>query len=582
MAISSKSYKGIDDEEDLKWEELRSLFIGDDSSYLNEVHEFLSNPDKFAKEISKILPRALKIGNEKNIELSHELLEAIKPIIIRAIAESAKSDPEDLSEKLLPILGPAVRKSLNDTFRKMDQSFNTLLLRTFSIKGLQYRIEAWRTGQSFSDIMLSHTLIFRVVEVFLIHRETGLLLHHVTEKSSTNDADMMSAMLKAIQDFARDSFRTDDDADLGSVQFGGSVILLEQDRSLILAAVLIGRETNQIRNTLRDILGRLEARYAELLKDFDGDTDVFEESTEDLKECLLYREKEEHAPKVWRFWASLGVVALLILLFFVPTFVKSYKWNRYIDFIATQPGVVIVENGKQNGKLYAAGMLMPTSPDPKQFYARFGIDSTDVDMHWLYYSPYSPTTVVQKARRVLRAPEGVEFELRSDTLFVLGIATELWVKSAMAKADNIWEISNINFSRLTQVEFEDPDKVASRIQQMFLLFELESSSLTPNEVFKANDLVEEIQNLINIAMFYRRNAIIVINGFADGTGSASFNKTLSEDRAMTVYNFLISKGISPNLIQRIGHGFSKEDDALFGVRDQSLRKVNVTIKFSDK
>lgn len=53
-------------------------------------------------------------------------------------------------------------------------------------------------------------LPFKVEEVFVIHRESGLLLHHETrDPASMSDSDLISGMLTAIRDFAQDAFGQD-------------------------------------------------------------------------------------------------------------------------------------------------------------------------------------------------------------------------------------------------------------------------------------------------------------------------------------------------------------------------------------
>ncbi|NJM53355.1 MAG: hypothetical protein HC846_08145 [Blastocatellia bacterium] len=55
----------------------------------------------------------------------------------------------------------------------MVQSLNQSLEHSISPKGLRWRIEAWQTGKSFAEVVMLNSLIYRVEEVFLIHRETG-------------------------------------------------------------------------------------------------------------------------------------------------------------------------------------------------------------------------------------------------------------------------------------------------------------------------------------------------------------------------------------------------------------------------
>ena len=54
-----------------------------------------------------------------------------------------------------------------------------------------------------------HSLLFSVEQVFLIHRETGLVLSHVVApRVATQDPSLVSGMLSAIQQFVKDSFES--------------------------------------------------------------------------------------------------------------------------------------------------------------------------------------------------------------------------------------------------------------------------------------------------------------------------------------------------------------------------------------
>ena len=67
---------------------------------------------------------------------------------------------------------------------------NRTLDQSFSLKGLSWRLEAWRTGVPFHQIVLRNTLIYRVEQVFLIHRDSGLLIQHLARADvETQDAD---------------------------------------------------------------------------------------------------------------------------------------------------------------------------------------------------------------------------------------------------------------------------------------------------------------------------------------------------------------------------------------------------------
>lgn len=109
------------------------------------------------------------------------------------------------------------------------ETFNQLLEQSLSPRSIRWRFDAWRTGRKYSEVVLMKTLVYQVEQVFLIHRETSLLLQHVVSKNAiVKDPDMVSSMLSAIQDFMADSFT--DESSLNALRLGELSVLIEQGR----------------------------------------------------------------------------------------------------------------------------------------------------------------------------------------------------------------------------------------------------------------------------------------------------------------------------------------------------------------
>ena len=73
--------------------------------------------------------------------------------------------------------------------------------------------------------MLKHTLVYRVEHVFLIHRHTSLLIAHAASQDATSqDPQLVSSMLAAIQDFVRDSFSEQQGLELPASRRSVSVV----------------------------------------------------------------------------------------------------------------------------------------------------------------------------------------------------------------------------------------------------------------------------------------------------------------------------------------------------------------------
>jgi OOP family OmpA-OmpF porin len=95
--------------------------------------------------------------------------------------------------------------------------------------------------------VLKHTLVYQVEHVFLVHRHTGLLIAHVAaENAVSQDPQLVSSMLVAIQDFVRDSFSGAEHQGVDSVQLGDLRLWSEPGPFAALVAVIRGDTPSDI------------------------------------------------------------------------------------------------------------------------------------------------------------------------------------------------------------------------------------------------------------------------------------------------------------------------------------------------
>jgi outer membrane protein OmpA-like peptidoglycan-associated protein len=83
---------------------------------------------------------------------------------------------------------------------------------------------------------------------------------------------------------------------------------------------------------------------------------------------------------------------------------------------------------------------------------------------------------------------------------------------------------------------------------------------SPNVIFFGNDsndlsdtAADKLDRIFNI-LTDKPEATLMLNGFSDSYGDASYNQMISEIRANTVKNYLVGKGIDPARIMALGHG----------------------------
>src|SRR5215470_8167562 len=220
-------------------EELRHLIIAPEQEDLARLHDRVDNRDSRTQDVSEVLPEAMQRRRAQGGEQA--LGEALAPSVESALRESVRKDPGTLADALFPVMGPAIRRSILQTLRTLFDSFNETMEQSLSLRGLKWRIEALRTGRSFAEVVLMHSLVFRVEQIFLIHKRTGLpLAHAVAPAAAMQDPSLVSGMLTAIQDFVRDSFNVGGGEVVEKLNVGELEVWVESGPYASIAAVIRG------------------------------------------------------------------------------------------------------------------------------------------------------------------------------------------------------------------------------------------------------------------------------------------------------------------------------------------------------
>jgi outer membrane protein OmpA-like peptidoglycan-associated protein len=512
--------------------ELRSLLLGQAEAQLAEVHERLFDPHRQLKEISNVLPDAIAVRSRQDDKLTT----ALSPTVSAALERSIRRNPQPLVDAIFPIMGPAIRKAIAAALGGMVQSFNQTLNYSMSARGLGWRWEALKTGRSFSEVVLLHTLLYRVEQIFLIHKESGLLLHHVAAAEvAVQDTDMVSGMLTAIQDFVQDSFHTSQDNQLETLQVGDLTVWIEQGPKAILAAVIRGNAPVELRETLQEILEKVHLQFGTALIEFNGDAALFAGSEPLLEEGLQSsydptKQPRKSTGKISPFTliASLMLLGLLVLGFFWLRDLR--RWNAYVERLRSEPGFVITDTGRQGGKYFVSGLRDPLSRDPATMLKGTGLDSDSVVEHWQAFQALSPQFVLARAEKTLEPPPGVKLSFNEGALEAQGFASHNWVVESRRIARFLPGVNRLREDKLFDLE---------RIEDPLLLFDLDLVTLRSGQDDKLNRLVDDLNYLRQLAG--EKSIKLEITGHTDGSGTEMRNNTLSQGRAETVAEVLKSR-----------------------------------------
>jgi OOP family OmpA-OmpF porin len=407
--------------------ELRGLILGHMESQLAQLQVRLDDSTVRAKEVGRILPESIIHRSSEDDGLSVALM----PVVEQAVRFSIKTNLKVFADALFPVMGPAIRKAIAEALRGMMQSLNEAMEKSLSWQGIRWRLEAFRTKKSLSEIMLLHSIVYRVEQIFLIHRQTGLMLQHmVIEQIELQDADMVSGMLTAIRDFVADSFKVQEQDSLETIRVGELTVWIEQGPTAILAAVIRGNAPESLRTILQEALETVHLQYAEALESLQGDTDQFESAKPALEVCLRsqYKQDEKKLSPVLIGVAGGIVTALIVWIAFALH--DHRRWTDLLTRLNAEEGIVVTSTEKQNGTYIVRGLRDELSIDPFILLQQAKMKPDKVSFHWTPYQAMSETIALRRLRRILRPPDTVTLKLQKGVLVAKGSAPHDWVIDA--------------------------------------------------------------------------------------------------------------------------------------------------------
>jgi len=405
---------------------LRQLLVGPELIKLEQLSTRLENREKFSTDVGEILPQAML----KSARQSDHLSRAMVPTVEEIVRLSVKRDIGKFADALFPVIGPAIRKSIIETLRQMLQSMNQMLENSLSWQGLKWRIQSIRSGVPFAQIVMLHSLIFEVEQVFLIHHTTGLLLSHVeTENMSPKNADMVSSMLTAIGDFVNDSFESDKPESLDSIQVGDVAIWIEQSPNLILALAIRGSAPESLRVTMHETLEQVESLYADALSRFKGDVSVFDSIRNILFECLQARYKSTGKGLSGRFWIATLALFGLLGYWLISGYQQSLLHQNFLGQLESEPGYLVTGHEKVEGKFSIKGLRDPLARPLKELLAKSALTADDLSPQFQPYQSLQADMVLKRVTRLLSPPPNLTLEVQDNQLLLGGFASEAWINS---------------------------------------------------------------------------------------------------------------------------------------------------------
>jgi Outer membrane protein and related peptidoglycan-associated (lipo)proteins len=590
--VSSALWSDLPDvPDDVELNRLRELLFQRELVIIQRLKDSLSDPRQNAKRVSEVVAEALLLRGDDN-----RLNTALEPAVNAILKSSLNRHQSDFVGVLFPLMGPSIRKSIAATFLSMLEGFSKSLEMSFSWKGLRWRIEALRTGKPFSEIVLLHTLAYRVEQLFFIHSETGLVLSHLTNEGiGTQDVDMVSAMLTAIQDFVRDCFANGSEGELESLHLGEFTIFIEKYSRAYLACVLRGTPPVDFREGLRATLETMLIEFTEPLESFSGDTAPFIGAARHLEPYLVTRYQDEGKKLPW--WAkALPLFAFLALVGGIAFFqyhahelkqqqlAHALLMQEGLNFLRNEPGLMLTHVDQiADGPWEVMLLRDDLAREPEDVLRAHGFQPDAFTFNVIPHVSYDSSIVTRRTEKAIDLPPTVSMHFTHGVLTFTGTAPLAWIAGARDTARTLPGVKHVDISGVKDPLLDRITAMINSIESTSIEFLLGKALPVATDIPKLDAAVDTLVELEKLVKGMGFVLSLTIYGHTDTTGTETRNYEISQERTRTVAAMLYARGASiPISMYGMGSQYPKgersdEQAASAPKEDQASRRIELRV-----
>jgi|GEM_PF-681710 len=539
------------------YDRLRDLLLGDERRELAAARARIAELERAQRDLPRRLPDAAVAALHENRD-NPRVADALAAPVAQALGAAVHDNRQGIVDALFPVIGPMIRRAIAEALRGLVENLNEAIESSFTVRGIKWRLEAWRAGVPYPQVVLRHRLAYGIDHVFLVERESGLVLRHIAAPGAAPlDADAIAGMLTALGDFVGDSVGGDRRA-LESAQIGDSLVWVEHGPQANLACFVHGVPSPRLRRLLEQLLEDVHVRILALpvdapLQVIGEDEHVCElldpvsmlrAASADDGEGEVFRRHKLPRPLI-----LIVLIALVALAWFTA---GRWRWHARVDALrdtlSAQPGFVLggIEERPWRS-LVVHGLLDPDAPSPLAILEQADLGKASVRLDATGFVSADDRVVLRRAQRLLQAPADVTLGVQDGVLHIGGEASQAWIDAALLRAPLIAGVVRVESTAQAQI---DPARVARAALGRALaeLAAREVSFVREDEPMVGSDaVVEEIAAVVRRAQASAREAGVTLDlravGSSDEGGGSDINARVRALRARWLALALAARGI---------------------------------------
>ena len=509
------------------------------------------------------------------------IADALSEPVAQALGSAVQNNRQSIVDALFPIIGPMIRKAITEALRGLVDNLNGAIESSFTLRGLQWRLEAWRGGVPYAQVVLKHRVPYAIDHVFLIERGSGLVLHHAAAPGlPALDTDAIAGMLTALGDFVDDSVGDDSGGALDSAQVGEYQVWVEHGPRANLACFMRGVPPVELRALLEQRIEEIHAQMLALPADAPlraiGDDALVRDLLD--PQALLRNAESATAPVVERRTSRrpIVVIALLALALAGWYAVDRWRWNTRVEDLRmrllAQPGFVLggIES-KPWKSLLVHGLLDPDAQPLMPLSAMADLGNATARLETAGYVSTDDAMIARRAARMLAPPSTVTLAVHAGVLDLQGRASAEWIDGTAARAGWIAGVSRVESKLTPEIDAvgaarSELVRVLASLDDVVVPF-VQDAEPGPEAGQAVERIAATLKRASALARVAQKGVSIHVFGSNDDSGGEDTNARVRLQRAQWLALALAARGIED----------VRPVDAPDGAPDRRAAHVHATI-----
>lgn len=536
------------------FDRLRQLLLADELAALERAESRLAALEARQSDLSERLPALVEAAPQAPMS------KALASPVASALGSAVRDNSSSIVDALFPVIGPIIRKAIGESLRGLMSDLNSVLEQSFTLRGLKWRLEAWRSGVPYAQVVLKHSLRYRVDHVFLIERDSGLVLHRESSPGLPDlDADAIAGMLTAIGQFVRDSVGHEGGDSLEEARVGEYLLWLLDGPRASIACFIHGVPPESLRTVLSQ---RLEVIHAWLAApgrgSIDGEDDVrLLQQALDPAGLITEDAGEDKERKPTSRWPIM-LIFLLLLSGLAWYYARIERWQGQVDVLqqklAAHPGFLLTRlDSKPWRSLEIKGLLDPDADPVEPLLKQTDLAGVDAVLSTEGYLSTDDEVLLRRAIRLLQPPSDVSLSVKGGVLSVRGAAPGEWVRMSHERAAWVAGVRTVQFelSEITdreQVARTALAAIGRELEELQIEFDRDLIPAEGGER-KIGEIATRLLHAQELARDAGLSLHFEVEGLNDAPGSDDYNANLRGQRAAWLITRLVAAGVDAGLLQ---------------------------------